>query len=245
MRNRKCQIIAIVVVVLASLLYVTRNYWSSVSVISLCILLCAVLLFRCYNLRFNERWSSIANQLGVKFLSPGTRFQKLLGIEFLLAKECMLLGGLYRNHSLSLTTHLPVEDRERRGGPYFRLRLGMAHPNIEKMSISSNDIQAKHDDSESEGLFGEKYSISGDEEDKIRRILDKDIQNKIMSLKNLCMRIDNHGAYIEKPLSAFGFDVAKFNSHIDAAIDIIERIEGLGAKGIPYWTPAPEGSSSA
>ena len=245
MSNKKYLIIAIVGVVLASLLFVTRHYWSSVSIIGFCILLFTVVLFRYYNRRFNERWSSIANQLGVQFRSPGTRFQKLLGIEFLLAKECMLLGGLYRNHSLSLTTHLPVEDRERRGGPYFRLRLGMAHPNIEKMSISSNDIQAKHDDSESEGLFGEKYSISGDEEDKIRRILDKDIQNKIMSLKNLCMRIDNHGAYIEKPLSAFGFDVAKFNSHIDAAIDIIERIEGLGAKGIPYWTPAPEGSSSA
>ena len=111
MSNRKYLIIAIVGVVLASLLYVTRNYWSSVSVIGLCILLFTAVLFRYYNRRFIERWSSIANQLGVQFRSPGSRIQKILGIEFLLAKECMLLGGLYRNHSLSLTTHLPVEDR--------------------------------------------------------------------------------------------------------------------------------------
>ena len=244
MRNRKCQIIAIVVVVLASLLYVTRNYWSSVSVISLCILLCAVLLFRCYNLRFNERWSSIANQLGVKFLSPGSRFQKLIGIEFLQAKECLLLGGLYRNHTLSLTTYLEVRDREQRGGSYFRLRLGIAHPNIEKMSISPKDIQVNHEYSESKGPFDKKYLISGDEEDKIMRILDKDIQDKIMSAKNFCMRIDNHGACIEEPLNNFGFDVVEFNSQIDITIDIIERIEGLGAEDVPYGIPVSDGSSS-
>jgi hypothetical protein len=168
-----------------------------------------------------------------------------MGIEFLLAKECLLLGGLYRNHSLSLTTFLQNEDREQGGGPYFRLRLGMAHPNIEKMSISSKNIQENHDYSEIEEPFDAKYIVSGDEEDKIRRILDKDIQDKIMSVKNFCMRIDNHGAYIEEPLKAFGFDVAKFNSHVDTAIDIIERIETLGAEGIPYWTPMPKDLSSA
>ncbi|MFC1978784.1 hypothetical protein ACFLVP_02240 [Chloroflexota bacterium] len=229
-RNRKCQIIAIVVVVLAYLLYVTRNYWSSVSIIGLCILLCTVLLFRCYNLRFNKRWSSIANQLGVRFLSPGSKFQKLLGIEFLLAKECLLLGGLYRNHTLSLTTYLEIGGRRQRGGSYFRLQLGIAHPNIEKMSISPNDIQMNHDHSESKSPFEKKYFVSGDEEDKVMRIIDNNIQTKIMNIEDFSMRTHKHGAYIEAPINHFGFDVTKFNSQIDIAIDIIERIEGLGTK---------------
>ncbi|MFC1998558.1 hypothetical protein ACFLVR_02815 [Chloroflexota bacterium] len=238
--NRKYQIVAIGVVALASLIYVTRNYWSAGSIIILCILLGTVLLFRYNNCQFVEKWSSIANQLGIEFHSPGSRFQKLIGMECFQEKQNLWLRGLYRNHRLVLTTYSTVEDQEQRGVFYFRLRIGIEQPNITKMFISPRDIPKNHwttlgtqdilvnpEYLGSKDPFDKKYLIKGDEEDKIKIILDKDIQDKIMSVKNFCMRIDNAGAYIEEPLNTFGFDCVEFNSQIDVALDIIERIEGL------------------
>jgi hypothetical protein len=244
--NRKYQIVAIGVVALASLIYVTRSYWSSVSIIVLFILLGTVLLFRYNNYRFNERWSSIANQLGIEFHSPGSRFQKLIGMEFFAAKESALLRGSYRNHPLVLTTYSVDEDQGQSGAYYFRLKIGIEQPNIKKMFLAhkdilnnmreildSHDIQVNPEYLGSKDPFDMNYLIRGDEASKIRRILDKDIQGKLMSVKNYSMRIDNAGAYIEEPLNTFGFNVVEFNSRIDVTIDIIERIEKLEELGEP------------
>ena len=113
MSNRKYQIVAIGVVALASLIYVTRSYWSTVSIIILCILLGTVLLFRYNNCRFIEKWSSIAHKLGIEFHSPGSRFQKLIGMECFQEKQNLWLRGLYRNHRLVLTTYSIDEVRSK------------------------------------------------------------------------------------------------------------------------------------
>jgi len=135
MSNRQYQLIAVIVVVLAPLFYIARNHWSSVLLVILCIFLGLVWFSRYLNRRFKEKWSSFANQLGVEFISPGSGFQELIGIGFFLAKKSPWLRGVYRNHPLVMTTYLEGErgdSRDERGKLYFRLRVGIAQPNIKK-----------------------------------------------------------------------------------------------------------------
>jgi len=89
--------------------------------------------------------------------------------------------------------------------------------------------------------FDKKYLIRGDEEDKIRMILDKDIQDKIMSIKDFSMRVEYDGAYIEGPHNALNFDYVRFKSSIDVTIDIIEKIEKLEGLEKPERLEKPEG----
>jgi len=89
--------------------------------------------------------------------------------------------------------------------------------------------------------FDNDYIIQGDDEDKVRKILDQDTQNKIMSVEKLHMRIDFDSAYLEESL--FNIDYARFRSLIDVTSDIVESMERLGAKDIPYGIPVSDDSS--
>jgi len=141
-----------------------------------------------------------------------------------------------------------------KGGDAFRLRVGIARPNINKMSISPKNILSKirakfgmqdiQINSEYLGRkdpFDNDYIIQGDDEDKVRKILDQDTQNKIMSVEKLHMRIDFDSAYLEESL--FNIDYARFRSLIDVTSDIVESMERLGAKDIPYGIPVSDDSS--
>jgi len=122
------------------------------------------------------------------------------------------------------------------------MKVKIAKPNIDAMSISpksilnkklfAQDIQINPEYLGKKNPFHKSCLIEGYDEDKIRRVLDRDIQDKIMSVKNFHIQIDFDVACIEESLLSYisyklDLGCARFRSLIDIAIDIVEKIEGL------------------
>jgi len=106
--------------------------------------------------------------------------------------------------------------------------------------FSTQDIRVNPEYLEGQDYFNSNYLIQGNDEDKIRKILDQAIQDRIKRVQKFEMRVDFDGAYIEKPLYAFADDFNRFEplfiSLVDIAIDIVEKIEGL-EEDIQYGKP--------
>jgi len=97
---------------------------------------------RYHNRQFKEQLTSFAKQLDVELSLPSSRFNKLIGIEYKrLSPQYQVLHGQYRNHPIVLTFHRKV------GGQYvsetIQLRVQIAKPNIDTMSISPREISTK------------------------------------------------------------------------------------------------------
>ena len=114
------------------------------------------------------------------------------------------------------------------------MTLGIRNPIIDRMSIERKDSEVKLGDFKDKASFSEKYLVKCDKDCSTDTILDTEIQRKIASLDDFCIRVEKHVAYIEKPLNNGKFDCKGFYSHIDTAVDIIERIEQDENKDISH-----------
>jgi len=205
------------------------------------------------NRQFKAKLSLISRQFGLDFTSRGSWFGKLLGTEFRKAGGNPLLRGIYRNHPLTLTT-VDTGSREVYGSAFI-MRVGIAKPYINEMSISRKgildkvgaklgmgmkDIQINPLYLGEQNYFDKNFIVHGDDEDKIRKILDKDIQEKIQRANTLEMRVDFDSACIAQEYMVLQFDEVRFKSAIDVAIEVVEKIESLGDKDIPYGIPVED-----
>jgi len=86
--------------------------------------------------------------------------------------------------------------------------------------------------------FDKKYWVKGDNQDLIKKILDSIIQSGIMGIKDFSITLADNEAYIEE--NKFIADIVRLQSLMDVTIDIVEKIEGLEDKDIPYGIPVSD-----